>query len=193
MLAGRDARSPRSCRLVIIAGEHFILKKSRRRVVLRPRSARDRRPAADKEASGNSSTRNGRRLVRTVPSTRHQPGRTPCPAMRWVDSCLRNAAALRQKSPTEFETTQRIVKAAGNCDKFGRHGAIETRPRNFAVRSNDPSLLRTIPSSTRAAKGRKSARRVCAAARRQRAQEELPWSTQGAPKSRPIGSARKRR
>src|SRR5882757_7614945 len=33
-------------------------------------------------------------------------------------------------------------------------------PRNFAVRWNDPSLLRTIPSSTRAAHGRKSARRV---------------------------------
>src|SRR6202008_3561397 len=33
-------------------------------------------------------------------------------------------------------------------------------PRNLAVRWNDPSLLRTIPSSIRAAHGRKSARRV---------------------------------
>src|SRR6516225_948935 len=33
-------------------------------------------------------------------------------------------------------------------------------PRNFAVRWNDPSLFRMIPSSTKAAQGRKSARRV---------------------------------
>src|ERR1700675_4825384 len=33
-------------------------------------------------------------------------------------------------------------------------------PRNFAVRWNQPSLFRIIPSSTRAAQGRKSARRA---------------------------------
>src|SRR4051812_22918636 len=33
-------------------------------------------------------------------------------------------------------------------------------PRNFAVRWNEPSLFRMIPSSTRAAQGRKSARRA---------------------------------
>src|SRR5579859_4210190 len=35
-----------------------------------------------------------------------------------------------------------------------------SRPRNLAVRCNEPSLLRTTPSLTSAAQGRKSANRV---------------------------------
>ena len=44
--------------------------------------------------------------------------------------------ALRfyKNCPTGFETAQCVVQATGNGDELGWYGAIEVRPRNFAVR-----------------------------------------------------------
>ena len=105
-------------------------------------------------------THSGRPPPRIEPCARRRPARKPHPERCSAGSYPQNDAAPRRIRPSRIQATQGVVQTTGDADKFSRHRAVEVGPRNFAVRWNEPSLLRMIPSSTRAAQGRKSARRV---------------------------------
>src|SRR5262249_9483556 len=84
---------------------------------------------------------------------RHRIGKRACRIV------LRGMAARFDKDrPARAKPAKRVVEARSDADEFGRRCAVKIGPAERVVRWKLPSLLRTMPSATNAAHGKKSAR-----------------------------------
>ena len=103
-------------------------------------------------------TRNARLPARIAARRSTSTRPTPHPENSLPGISLRDDAAPRRRQPSP-NPSRRNALFSRPATATSSAGTAESRsgPRNFAVRWNEPSLLRTMPSSTRAAQGRKSA------------------------------------
>src|SRR5882762_600331 len=88
-----------------------------------------------------------------------QGGRRVRKCVGWIAACGMARASTKIAQPDSRRRSALFRRPAIATSSAGT-ALSRSGPRNFAVRWNDPSLLRMTPSSTRAAQGRKSARRV---------------------------------